>query len=41
MAGNWGVLEGAKECVRKVAARLKVLLDENGRTYRGEDVYVP
>ena len=41
VAGNWGELEGAKECVRKVAARLKVLLDENGRTYRGEDVYVP
>ena len=41
VAGNWRGLEGGKECVRKVAIQLKSLLDENGRTYKGEPVYVP
>jgi hypothetical protein len=41
VAGNWRGLEGARECVRKVAIQLKALLDENGRTYKGEAVYVP
>lgn len=41
VAGNWRVLEGGRECVRKVALQLKSLLDENGRTYKGEAVYVP
>jgi hypothetical protein len=41
VAGNWRGLEGGRECVRKVALQLKSLLDENGRTYRGEAVYVP
>jgi hypothetical protein len=41
VAGNWRGFEGARECVRKVAIRLKGLLDENGRTYKGEAVYVP
>ena len=41
VAGNWRGLEGGRECVRKVAIRLKGLLDENGRTYKGEAVYVP
>lgn len=41
VAGNWRELEGGRECVRRVAAQLKALLDENGRTYKGEAVYVP
>jgi hypothetical protein len=41
VAGNWRALEGGRECVRKVAIQLKSLLDENGRTYKGEAVYVP
>jgi hypothetical protein len=41
VAGNWRGLEGGRVCVRKVAIQLKSLLDENGRTYKGEAVYVP
>lgn len=41
VAGNWRGLEEGRECVRKVAIQLKSLLDENGRTYKGEAVYVP
>jgi hypothetical protein len=41
VAGNWRGLEECKEGVRRVAARLKRLLDENGRTFGGERVYVP
>jgi hypothetical protein len=41
VAGNWRGLEESRESVRVVAVRLKDLLDENGRTYRGESVYVP
>ena len=41
VAGNWREYEGGRECVKKVAIRLKALLDENGRTYKGEAVYVP
>lgn len=41
VAGNWRGFEGGRECVRKVAIRLKGLLDENGRTYKGEAVYAP
>jgi hypothetical protein len=41
VAGNWRGLEGGRDCVRKVAIQLKSLLDENGRTYKGEAVYVP
>jgi hypothetical protein len=40
VAGNWR-LEGCREDVKQVAIRLKTLLDENGRTYGGERVYVP
>ena len=40
-AGNWVGLGGARECVQKVAVKLKALLDENGSTYKGETVYVP
>ncbi|KAJ3775857.1 hypothetical protein FB446DRAFT_606707, partial [Lentinula raphanica] len=38
-AGAWKGLEESREGVRKVVGKLKKLLDENGRTYRGERVY--
>ncbi|EPQ59260.1 hypothetical protein GLOTRDRAFT_70539 [Gloeophyllum trabeum ATCC 11539] len=41
VSGAWKGMEGCREGVRGVAAKLKSLLDENGRTYRGERVYTP
>jgi hypothetical protein len=41
VAGNWRGLEECRNGVRGVAAKLKSLLDENGRTYLGERVYAP
>jgi len=41
VSGAWKGLEGCRDGVRKVALKLKRLLDENGRTYRGERVYAP
>ncbi|KAG7449199.1 uncharacterized protein BT62DRAFT_929178 [Guyanagaster necrorhizus] len=41
VAGSWKGLETGREHVREVAGKLKRLLDENGRTYRGERVYAP
>ncbi|ESK96002.1 hypothetical protein Moror_7347 [Moniliophthora roreri MCA 2997] len=41
VAGAWRGLEGCRDGVRKLAPKLKKLLDENGRTYRGERVYAP
>ncbi|KAF7352774.1 hypothetical protein MVEN_01244000 [Mycena venus] len=41
VAGTWRGLEECREGVRKVGAKLKKLLDENGFTYRGEHVYSP
>ena len=41
VAENWRGLGDCKESVRNVAGRLKGLLDENGRTYGGQSVYVP
>lgn len=41
VASNWRGLDESRECVRKVAVRLKALLDENGKTFGGETVYVP
>ncbi|KAI0320821.1 hypothetical protein OF83DRAFT_486618 [Amylostereum chailletii] len=38
---NWRGLEECREVIRNVAAKLKRLLDENGRTYQGRRVYVP
>lgn len=38
---NWSEVEDSKDNVRAIAVRLKGVLDENGRTYRGERVYVP
>ncbi|KAF9075805.1 hypothetical protein BDP27DRAFT_1314521 [Rhodocollybia butyracea] len=41
VAGAWRGLEECRDGVKKVAVRLKKLLDENGRTYGGERVYAP
>ncbi|THV08550.1 hypothetical protein K435DRAFT_814970 [Dendrothele bispora CBS 962.96] len=41
VAGCWRGLEECRDGIRKVAIRLQKLLDENGRTYRGERVYAP
>ncbi|KAF8195867.1 hypothetical protein K438DRAFT_1673763 [Mycena galopus ATCC 62051] len=41
VAGTWRGLEECREGVRKVGAKIKKLLDENGFTYRGEHVYSP
>ncbi|KII95176.1 hypothetical protein PLICRDRAFT_205452 [Plicaturopsis crispa FD-325 SS-3] len=41
IAGTWRGFEECKETIRSIAAKLKELLDANGKTYRGERVYVP
>jgi hypothetical protein len=41
VAGSFRGLDECRECVREVAAKLKTLLDPNGRTYKGERVYAP
>lgn len=41
VAGTWRETEVSREGVREIAKRLKGILDENGRTYRGERIYVP
>lgn len=41
VGGSWKGLEECREVVRKVAVKLQRLLDEGGRTYRGERVYAP
>ncbi|THH06360.1 hypothetical protein EW146_g9634 [Bondarzewia mesenterica] len=41
VAGSWRGLDECRDGVRTVAGRLKKLLDENGRTFHGESVYVP
>lgn len=41
VAGSWRELDKCRDGVRAVAAKLKKLLDENGRTYHGEQVYAP
>jgi hypothetical protein len=40
-AGNWRGLESCRDSIRTVAAKLKRLLDDNGRTYQGGRVYAP
>ena len=34
-------MEEVRQCVRNVAGKLQGLLDENGRTYKGQRVYTP
>ncbi|KAH9844319.1 uncharacterized protein C8Q71DRAFT_732122 [Rhodofomes roseus] len=41
VAGSWREMDAGRDTVRGVAVRLKGLLDENGKTYRGGRVYVP
>jgi hypothetical protein len=41
VAGAWRGLEHCRDGVRAAAAKLKGLLDTNGRTYRGQRVYAP
>lgn len=41
VAGTWRNLNECKEVVRKVALKLKRILDANGRTYGGQRVYAP
>ncbi|KZT24477.1 hypothetical protein NEOLEDRAFT_419951 [Neolentinus lepideus HHB14362 ss-1] len=41
VSGAWKGMESCREGVRGVAAKLKGLLDENGKTYRGERIYTP
>ncbi|KAI0337554.1 hypothetical protein BDW22DRAFT_1403007 [Trametopsis cervina] len=41
VAGTWREVEISREGVRDIAKRLKSILDENGRTYNGERIYVP
>ncbi|KAK7061738.1 hypothetical protein R3P38DRAFT_672430 [Favolaschia claudopus] len=41
VAGTWRGLDECREGVRKVGAKLRKLLDENGLTYRGQNVYSP
>ncbi|KAF7433468.1 hypothetical protein PC9H_005420 [Pleurotus ostreatus] len=41
IGGCWKGLEEARDCVKEVATRLKKLLDENGKTYKGERIYAP
>lgn len=41
VAGGWRELEEARECLRRIAQRLKGLLDENGSTYHGQRIYTP
>lgn len=41
VAGTWREVEVSRESIREIAKRLKGILDENGRTYRGERIYVP
>ena len=41
VAGTWRETEVSRDGVREIAKRLKEILDENGRTYHGERIYVP
>lgn len=41
VSGSWRGLEECKETIREVAAKLKTLLDPNGRTYKGQQIYTP
>lgn len=41
ISGSWRGLDLCKETVREVAGKLKTLLDENGRTFQGQQIYTP
>jgi len=41
VAGNWRGFDECRNTVREIGGKLKMILDENERTYRGERVYAP
>ena len=41
VAGSWSEMDDGRECVRRLAGKLKTLLDSNGKTYQGDQVYAP
>ena len=41
VAGSWREMDECREGVKAIAARLKGLLDANGKTYRGQAIYAP
>lgn len=41
VTGTWREVEIGRDGVREIAKRLKEILDENGRTYHGERIYIP
>jgi hypothetical protein len=41
VADSWGGFDEVRYVVKGVAGKLKALLDENHRTYKGERVYAP
>ncbi|KAF7292460.1 hypothetical protein HMN09_01230100 [Mycena chlorophos] len=41
VVNSWGALEECREGVRKAGTKLRRLLDEEGFTYRGQNVYSP
>lgn len=41
VAGTWRGLEESKSLVRRVALKLRTVLDENGKTFGGEIIYAP
>lgn len=41
VAGGWRELEAGMECIKDIATRLKGLLDDNGRTFHGQRIYIP
>lgn len=42
ISGSWRGLDECRDCIREIAGKLKTkLLDDNGRTYKGNQVYAP
>ncbi|KAL5530148.1 hypothetical protein ACEPAF_6405 [Sanghuangporus sanghuang] len=41
ISGSWRGLDECKETIREVAGKLKTLLDANGRTFQGQQIYTP
>ena len=41
VCGSWRGLETGRDTVREVAAKVKSLLDANGRTFQGQPIYTP
>ena len=41
VAGSWREMQDCREGVKEIATKLKSILDENGKTYKGGRIYVP